>query len=159
MQEICSNLYVGGQIDFEKNKDMMKSWLVVHACKEPYHRNALGYSTRGAPKEHPNYLYLYDRFNHLILNIVDCDNPNFFSDDMINECLKYIISGIEKKQKVLIHCNQGESRAPMIALLAMHRLNLTNDDFDIAFSEFKNVYVQLNPKKGIFEYIKRRWKE
>lgn len=34
---------------------------VVHACKEPCHRGAVGYSTRTISSSHPNYLVLRAR--------------------------------------------------------------------------------------------------
>ncbi len=53
MIEIHPNLYVGHQGDYEYLVQGQDGWAVVHACKEPYHRNLLGYTTRGAPKDHP----------------------------------------------------------------------------------------------------------
>ena len=38
-----------------------------------YHRQALGYRSRGAPKDHPEYL-VARRGNRLILNIVDAND-------------------------------------------------------------------------------------
>ena len=119
MKEVYPNLYVGNQADYDNNKQSFEEWKVVHACKEPYHRRALGYMGRGAPKDSPYYYYLYDRMGNLILNIVDTDSPDYFNDEMIDEAIKYCLEGINNGKKVLIHCNQGESRAPSIALLAL----------------------------------------
>ena len=60
MKEAYPNLFVGSQTDYESNPKMFDNWFVVHACKEPYHRNALGYTGRSAPKDSPYYLFLYD---------------------------------------------------------------------------------------------------
>ena len=57
MIEIYPNLFVGDQGDYEYQVKGQDGWAVVHACKEPYHRQLLGYRTRGAPKGHPEYLY------------------------------------------------------------------------------------------------------
>ena len=70
MKEVYPNLFVGSQTDYEFNPKLFDDWCVVHACKEPYHRNALGYISKGAPKDCPYYLFLYDEKHHLILNIV-----------------------------------------------------------------------------------------
>lgn len=56
MIEIHTNLYVGNETDYEHKVKNQEGWDVIHACKEPYHREALGYSGRGAPKAHPEYL-------------------------------------------------------------------------------------------------------
>jgi hypothetical protein len=55
MIEVMPRLYVGNQIDWETNVkhkgtgNPKPGWSVVQACKEPYHREALGYIGRGAP--------------------------------------------------------------------------------------------------------------
>lgn len=48
MIEVHPNLFVGSQDD-EAAIRGHPSWFVVHACKEPYHRQALGYTSQGAP--------------------------------------------------------------------------------------------------------------
>ena len=58
MKEVYKNLFVGSQFDYECNPKMFDDWFVVHACKEPYHRKALGYTGRSAPKDDPRYLYM-----------------------------------------------------------------------------------------------------
>lgn len=75
MIEVKSNLFVGSQDD-EAAIRGQGGWFVVHACKEPYHRQALGYSGRGAPKDHPEYL-IARREGRLILNLVDVDNVSY----------------------------------------------------------------------------------
>ncbi|MDZ7721064.1 MAG: hypothetical protein U5K72_19745 [Balneolaceae bacterium] len=69
MTEIQPNLFIGNENDYEFNVKDQEGWSVVHACKEPYHRQALGYSGRGAPKDHPEYL-MAKRENRLILKLV-----------------------------------------------------------------------------------------
>jgi hypothetical protein len=50
MIEIHPNLYIGNEHDYEFNVRRESGWCIVHACKEPYHRQALGYTGRAAPK-------------------------------------------------------------------------------------------------------------
>ena len=159
MKEVYPNLYVGTQADYERNQQGFKEWKVVHTCKEPYHRKALGYKGRGAPKESPYYFYLYDANNHLILNIVDTDSPEFFNDEMIDEAVKYCIDGLKTNRKVLVHCNQGESRAPSLVLLLLRRIGHYNCSFEEAVEDFKTLYPGFNPKRGIFTYVRNRWYE
>ena len=157
MIEVFKNLFVGSQSDYEFNAISFTTWSVVHACKEPYHRDLLGYTGRAAPKDHPQYLYGYDAYNHLVLNIVDAPDPGFFADAMIDEAINYCLKGLKEGKKVLIHCNQGESRAPSIALLVLKKLGVVSKDFDIAVTEFLKAYPLYSPNKGIFEYIRNRW--
>lgn len=122
MKEVYPNLFIGTESDYENNKTLFDKWCVVHAYKEPYHRNVLGYTGRGAPKESPYYLFLYDEKHHLILNIVDTDDSRFFNDNMINEAINYCINGLNNGKQVLIHCNQGESRVPSLAMLVLRKI-------------------------------------
>ena len=108
MTEVCPNLFVGDQKDYDHNVAHQVGWAVVHACKEPYHRQALGYRTRGAPKGHPEY-FVAHRGDTLILNLVDVDDPSFFRKEMFDETLDFIDVKLSLGLKVLIHCNMGES--------------------------------------------------
>ena len=157
MKEIYKNLFVGSEYDYEINPKSFDDWYVVHACKEPFHRKALGYTGRAAPKESPYYLFLYDIHNHLILNIVDVPDPRFFRDSMIDEAIKYCLDGLSKQRKTFIHCNQGESRAPTIALMVLKKLNVAPPDFDDAVDFLKSIYEPYNPNDGILEYARNRW--
>lgn len=157
MVEVYKNLYVGNQEDFFKNPISFNDWAVVHACKEPFHRNLLGYTGRGAPKDDPRYLFGYDKQNHLVLNIVDCDKPEFFADEMIEEAIKYVVDALNKGRKVLIHCNQGESRAPSIALMVLKKLKKVDSDFNKAVNNFISIYPSYKPAQGIYQYMQMRW--
>ena len=157
MNEVYKNLFVGSQFDYECNPELFDDWYVIHACKEPYHRKALGYTGRSAPKDDPRYLFLYDEKHHLILNMVDADSPDYFRDEMINEAIFYVIEGLKKGKRVLIHCNQGESRAPSLALLLLNQLGVLSCDFDEAIKVFVKFYPDFMPKLGILTYVRRRW--
>ena len=82
MKEIFPNLFIGNQDDYESLVRLQDGWKVVHACKEPYHRRALGYSTRGAPKDHPEYLIAF-RDNELILNMVDAADVSYIPKEKL----------------------------------------------------------------------------
>ena len=157
MVEVYKNLFVGSEFDYEVNPQSFNDWYVVHACKEPYHRKALGYTGRAAPKESPYYFYLTDVRGHLILNIVDVPDPRFFNDGMIDKAIDYCLEGLNKGKRVLIHCNQGESRAPTIALMVLRKLHVVSDDFDEAVDYMYSIYPDYNPNNGILEYARQRW--
>lgn len=157
MKEVYNNLFVGSQSDYESNSKIFDDWYVVHACKEPYHRKALGYTGRSAPKDSPYYLFLYNEKNHLILNMVDTDSPEFFRDEMINEAVAYAIEGLNKGKYVLIHCNQGESRAPSLAILVLRKMGVFKGSFSKSVVLFHNIYPNYNPKSGIYKYVQIHW--
>lgn len=128
---------------------------VVHACKEPCHRSAVGYSTRTIPSAHPSYLVL-ERGHHLYLNLIDPPQPLFMMPSF-EAFLRFVDREIAERP-VLIHCNQGESRAPSLTLLYMaKRLNLLpNDSYDIAAAAFRQKYPY-NPGRGIQTWLTTNW--
>lgn len=161
MIEITNNLFIGNQDDYElnvKNVNDHAAWMVVHACKEPYHRSALGYKSRGAPKNHPEYLMAI-RGNRLILNLVDVDDPAYINRQIIDTALEFIYNGLDAGNRVLVHCNQGQSRSAAIGLLylAVHGL-IPNQELEDAEKEFIHIYPNYQPANGIREFLKANWK-
>jgi hypothetical protein len=154
--EICPNLFVGSQDDEARIRGQL-GWFVIHACKEPYHREALGYTGRGAPKEHPEYL-MATRNGRLILNLVDVDNVAFIAPDIIDAALAAIGQNITSL-KILVHCNQGMSRSPTIALLYLAQ---TSDAFrgqssDEGMRIFRGLYPGFSPAKGMADFVRLHW--
>ena len=158
MIQIYDDIFVGGENDYEFGVKTEEDWAVVHACKEPYHRNALGYSGRSVSSDHPEYL-VARRGHRLILNMVDVENPKFFDKGMIEEALDFVDEQLENGNKVLIHCNQGESRGPSLGLLYLSsRLEaIPNNSFSDAEEAFRKLYPPYAPKSGIRGHIKQNW--
>ena len=159
MKEISHNLFVGDQNDYERKVKGKEGWAIVHACKEPYHREALGYRGRGAPKSDPEYL-IAERENRLILNLIDPDNPKYIPKKIIDETLQFIDKILNKKKKVLVHCNKGQSRSPSIGLLYL-AINdqISNKSFYKARKEFVSIYPSYNPALGIEKFLINNWDE
>jgi predicted protein tyrosine phosphatase len=155
--EIYPNLFVGAQEDYEFQVKGQPDWMVVHACKEPYHRQALRYMSRGAPKNHPEYL-IARREGRLILNIVDADNPNYIPKEIIDAALDFIKSGLSHSRKILVHCNKGESRSPCIGMLylAVYTDKLPKE-FAIAEQSFRQIYPLYNPSLGMRGFLLKNW--
>lgn len=159
MIEVHQNLFVGNLRDYDFEVSRQDGWAVVHACKEPYHRQFLGYSGRGAPKG--DEYYLAQRGDRLALNIVDAPDPAFFSkDEMIIPALDFIDDALSRGLKVLVHCNQGESRGPSIALLYMAaRLGaLPSESLEAAEEKFRSIYPLYSPKVGLREHLRQNWR-
>lgn len=157
MIEIYQNLWIGTESDFENEVNGKPGWVVVHACKEPYHRKLLGYTGRGAPKDHPEYL-MARRGNRLYLNLVDVANPAFFDKSIIDASLEFIHQGLKDNMKVLVHCNLGESRSPSIGMLY---LAVYTDKIPKSFEEaetvFRQIYPNYNPGFGIRGFLMLNW--
>ena len=160
MIEICSRLFVGSELDYEMVVKFQQGWRVIHACKEPYHRQLLGYKGRGAPKEHPEYL-IAKRGNRLFLNLVDADDPEYIPKEIIDESLQFIKNALETDDKVLVHCNQGESRSPAIGLLylALYTDVLPRTSLADAEAKFVKIHQAYNPKGGMKGFLRAHWDE
>ncbi|TWV14342.1 phosphatase [Bacteroidaceae bacterium HV4-6-C5C] len=156
MIEIIKNLYVGSQEDYESNVKFQSDWFVIHACKEPYHRQALGYTGRAIANTHPEYL-IVKRDNRLILNLVDVADPKYISKEIVDAAIVAIDENIDKKT-VLIHCNQGMSRSATIGLLYLHHVGIiATDNFKEAESEFLKLYPPYNPANGMRTFAEQYW--
>lgn len=156
MIEVLPNLFVGSEVD-EALVRGQSGWFVVHACKEPYHRQALGYRGRAAAKDHPEYL-IARRPGRLILNLIDADDVNYVPSEIIDAAVSDIYQNIGSR-KILVHCNQGLSRAPTIAFLYMlkrsdvfQRKKLSDD-----LQDFLKIYPLYAPAQGMANYVKLNW--
>ena len=158
MIEIFPNLCVGDQDDYEGYVRLQVGWSVVHACKEPYHRDALGYTGRGAPKDHPEYLVAI-RDERLILNLIDADNPAYIPTEVINAAIRFIAEKLGDGKNVLLHCNQGMSRSPAIGLLYLvsHTDLLPASSLSDAEEKFQEIYPPYCPAMGIRGYMQQNW--
>lgn len=158
MIEILPRLFVGTEVDYAARVQHETGWWVVHACKEPYHRQLLGYSGRGAPKGHPEYL-LARRDKRLFLNLVDVDDPNYVAKEIIDAALAFIGEGLKSGERVLVHCNLGESRSPSIGLLylAARARALPSTSLVEAETQYRAIYPQYNPKAGMRGFLLKNW--
>lgn len=156
MIEIIDNLFVGDDKTYEKIEDK-SGWSVLRCCKEgpDGHRQLLGYKTPGAPKG-KDYLSVRHK-NLLALNMLDIDDPNFFSDEMINHGLDFIEERIKAGDKVLVACNQGRSRGPSMALMYMRRVGELPVGYRNGYRIFKTLYPKYDPGLGIEHYVKSHY--
>lgn len=157
MIEVHPGLFVGADADALVAASEA-GWYVIHAAKEPWHRAALGYTSKGAPKGHPEYLFAY-RPGSLALNLIDAPDPEMIPTACIDEALDAIDRALLDECKVLVHCNQGHSRAPGIAFLW---LSLRSDTFDActydqAITKFREIYPAFAPAAGIAGYVEAIW--
>ncbi len=161
MQELAPKLFVGNQADFDQLDQFGTQWSVVFAARDPWHRKLLGYTGRGCPSDHPEYL-MARRGNRLYLNLFDGDDPKYVNRTMIDAAVAFIhqqraeLSAPDKAEAVLVCCNQGGSRAPTIALLALAREY--PEGFDDAVAKFTEAYPLYNPAKGMREFARIHWR-
>lgn len=151
LHSAAPNLYFG---NLEAGHRAAYDAAVVHACKEPCHREVVGYDKKIDPS-HPDYLS-YERGNHLYLNMIDPPVP-LFQAATFKRFFEFVDRHIIAR-RVVIHCNQGMSRAPSLALLYMaKRLQLLPDtDFNAARRVFEHTFPYA-PGKGIETYLTTEW--
>ena len=169
MREIIKNLHIGNIDDYYNLKkehipnispdQPTDNWAVVHACKEPCHRLLLGYTGRGCPKDHPEYLFA-ERGNRLYLNMVDANSGLFFDKTLIDKALEFIDLKLKSGIKVLIHCNEGMSRSPSLGLLYLIKHgHIQGETLEDCEAEYLKIYPEYNPGKGIREFVKENWQK
>lgn len=158
MIEVFPRLFVGDEEDYEAVVRRQDGWSVVHACKEPYHRAAIGYSGRAAPKSHPEYL-MARRDERLILNLVDAPDPAYIPKEIIDAALEFVESKLRDRRRVLVHCNEGNSRAPSIAFLYLvsRTDRFAGHNLDTALAAFKLLYPSYNPALGVRGFIRAHY--
>lgn len=159
MIEVAPRLYVGNQLDYETKVKGKDGWRIVQCAKDPYHRQALGYTGRAAPRDHAEYLWA-NRDNRLILNMVDVEDPAYIRPEMIDNALDFIGHALAQGNvKVLVHCNQGGSRAPGLALLYLRNRAEMYGDMSYEETEefFRGIYPNYQPAGGIRGYLIAHW--
>jgi len=155
MYEIYRNIFIG--TEEECTFKIIPDLALIHACKHPCHTRAVGYKGNLA-SSHPNYLIL-EKERHLFINMVDMEkelHPKF-THPIMKAAMLFIDKYIHKN-KILIHCNQGQSRSPSIALVHLAiKGYINNTSYQTARIEFENIYSNYYPANGIYAYLKRNW--
>lgn len=161
MIEVYSKIYVGNESDAYSLINKNKEWAILHCCKNPFHCDMVGYKGN-LSQSHPNYPYII-KGNRMALNLVDSPQYSYnefwhnFFINMFNNAFNFIDNQLSMGKKILIHCNQGESRGPSIALLYLISKGKNEDTFENTVKTFIIKYPSYNPKAGIYGNIKDSW--
>jgi hypothetical protein len=153
MVPVHDRLYIGDEATCRPGSALLA---VVHACKSPCHQRSVGYKG-SLPPTHPNYLVLRTPYD-LYLNIIDPPVPLFKIETFV-QFLLFASEHHERGSSVLIHCNQGESRAPTLALLflAKRLREIPNSSFSDAREVFASLYAGYKPGVGIQKFLTTNW--
>jgi len=157
MVEVSKNLFVGTVAEFATVKNTPEFYSVV-AAKEPYHRETVGYTSRGCPKDNAEY-FIARRNRCIICNLIDTEDKKYVPDEIIFEAITYIRTMLACGNKVFVCCNQGHSRSPLVALMALANESPYNSlPFEKAYTKFEEVYPELDAAKGIYDYASDKWR-
>jgi len=153
MFEVHEGVYVGSEASCRNGTADLA---VVHACKTPCHQRAVGYAG-SLPNTHQHYLVMRRSFD-LFLNMIDPPLP-LFKLPLFTEFLLFAAEHWDVGRPLAIHCNQGESRAPSLALvfLAKHLRVLPDDSFAGAADAFRIRYPAYRPGVGIQRFLADNW--
>jgi predicted protein tyrosine phosphatase len=97
--------------------------------------------------------------DRLILNLVDVSDPSYIPDEIMDAAVAFIHEHLKAGQRVLVHCNQGQSRAPAIAMLYLgsYTERLSRSSFEQALTAFQEIYPPFSPAAGVLGFLSRRW--
>jgi hypothetical protein len=153
MQLIHPGLFIG---DLSACHPGSPSLAVVHACKSPCHQRALNYTGSLSP-QHPNYLFLQRSYD-LFLNLIDPPVP-LFQLESFRLFLLFAAEQTAAARPLLIHCNQGESRAPSLALLliAVQHKAIPSASYAEARAAFESLYPGYKPGAGLVAFLASNW--
>jgi hypothetical protein len=150
-REVATNLFVGGYDDY-------LDWsgeFVVSATKTA-HVAALGYAPDA---DDPNYLSWACQ-SRLTINWVDGPARLYAYGGvaLFKQALDFIGANLDRGQ-ILIHCDEGMSRSPTLALvyLAKRARSISGSSFAAANTEFfRTIYPDYFPG-GIADYVEENW--
>lgn len=157
MREVYDRLQVAGDEACGNGRDGLS---VVHACKDPCHRRAVGYTGRSLEQDHSHYLILEDDSN-LYMNLIDPPTPRLFMADSFHGFLEFASGRYEEGDRLLIHCNEGLSRAPSLALLFLAKElgELPDDSYGSARQSYEERDPAYAPSRGIRTYLAENWRK
>ena len=131
---------------------------VIHACKSPCHQTFVNYRGSLLPS-HPEYLWA-QRGRELALNLIDPPLP-LFKVQSFTAAMDFMDAFPEGDDPLLVHCNQGESRAPSIVLLYMAKRlrSIPDDDYATARAVFETLVPPgtYRPGKGLETFLTQQW--
>lgn len=158
MVEVTPGLFVGSQAEYESRIRHESGWVVVQACREPYHRDAVGYTMELPPERHPEY-FVARRGNRLCLNLTDAPDPAAIPAAVMDGAVEFIRAQLAAGGRVFLHCQMGMSRSPGIAMLYLgtHTGRLRSASFAEALAQYCNIYPLFSPRPGILGFLRSRW--
>ena len=157
MEQIYNNLYIGGDVDYDKLKGK-EGWSFSRCCKygNGGHQQVLGYSSLGAPKD-KNYLSARPEDNHIAINILDLDDPNMIPIKCVEVALSFIKERLDLGNKVLVSCNKGASRGPSMGLAFLRAVGDMPHSFGLSERIYHTLYPKYDPGLGMRQMLRSNW--
>lgn len=155
MREIRHGLFVGDDAACQEGTEARA---VVHACKRPCYKDAIG-GAGTLPHDHPDRYGVDDDYDQY-LHLVDREQPRYHLD-VFEVFFGFARRHWEDDRDLLIHCNSGRSRSSALALLFL--AGVTGDVPDGSFQQAGRAYADLDPAArpgtGLRRYLLDHWNE
>ena len=158
---IKGRLFVGGMDDFHAAN--LAETAILSACQTVHYRY-MGWDHKNhkPDRKSPEYIVM-ERENLMSINWVDADDPKLFEWAGVESFIR-ALDFIEKwigKKLVLVHCDKGLSRAPIVCLLYMAKRagKISNDSYDEAGTDFIEIMPEIEPGLGIDGFVAEHWSE
>lgn len=159
--EVAPGVWVGSDEDYEgiRSEDREQLWSALHAAKEPWHREMVGYKTQSAPECEERLVAR--RGNEMALNLIDVrmlgpGAAHYVPEAVIRAGMDFVDEQLAQGRRVIIHAASGKSRAAAIALLWMQRRGLLPPDMTAAMEKFRRIYPRFEPGAGIRRYLESK---
>ena len=162
MIEVSPNMYVGTVGEAYPILKQQDDWRLVNVA------NTLHLRLHGwlkADRRSPYYI-IHETPQWISVNWVDSPDPKLFNYlnngiNVVKQVLEFIQKSLEEGKKVLITCDQGQSRSPSIALVYLAKVSHTLPDssFMEASREFLKIYPAYQPATGISGFLTNIWSE
>ncbi len=130
-------------------------WAIVHAAKNPWHADMVGYPSGPAPEGPEQYSARRDR--RMALNLVDSlSQLSALVLPILTTASDFISEQIDAGNSVLVHCNQGYSRSPAVVLWWMH-CTVPNQPYTEALSQLLEDCPLTRTDTGIMTLVHDSW--
>ena len=135
MKQLSKKIYVGTVDDY---READNSFAFLCCAKHPVFVELGG---QGLYKQ---------RGKTLALNMIDVVDPSYFHLEQFEKALAFI----KENEKVLVFCNQGRSRSPVIAMLGLIQEGVIKaDNLGQAYREMKKLYPRLQANMVIIKFV------
>ena len=123
-------------------------YTVVHFCKSFFEKHANSNKILSIQKN------IYEYKCELYVNIIDESDPSYFK----LEIFKDVITWLNAREKVFIHCDYGQSRSPSLCMLYGSKvLKVLPKDFLDCIRVMKSIQPDFVTPSGITKFLKKNW--
>ena len=142
-----SSLYFGSSEAYQ-NLENKAHYTVVHFCKSFFEKHVNSNQILTIQKN------IYEYKCELFVNIIDESNSDYFELGMFKE----IITWLNGREKVFIHCDYGQSRSPSLCMLYGSKiLKVLPSNFLESIRVIKSIQPEFVTPSGITIFLKRNW--